>query len=67
MTEFERDTKAIDYCLSIIDQESKPLKRKPGKASIATMAIDRKRDRLDMAKLCNTDVSSDLKEFAKTL
>ena len=51
----------------IIEQQTKPLKRKPGKNSVILMAIDKKRESLDMIKLCTADDTSELNELFKTL
>ncbi len=66
MTDYEKDNQElINSCISIIEAETKPIKRKPVKNAVTTMSIDRKRVELKMAR--NNDIDNDLKEFAKTL
>jgi hypothetical protein len=61
------DDKTIDSCMSIINSETKALKKKPGKASVATMAIDIKRDDMAIARLESATPASELEELFKSI
>jgi hypothetical protein len=66
MTDYEKDNQElISKCINIIEAETKPIKRKPSKNAITTMAIDRKRDALNLEREINFD--SNLENYAKTL
>ena len=65
---FERcDKELLKMCCDVIDAETKKLKRKPNKNAELTMDIDKKRDSLDIDKLCNADDTSYLEDMFKTL
>jgi hypothetical protein len=66
MTDYEKDNQElISKCINIIEAETKSLKVTPVKRAVITMAIDRKRDALFVARKDN--LNSDLEEYAKTL
>ena len=51
------DDKVIDNCMEIINQETKPLKKKPSNKAMVCNNIRIKRDRMEHARLtlaCNT-------------
>lgn len=64
-SEFDRcDRELLKKCVAVFDAETKPLTRKPGKYAVKIMAIDRRHDVLNMARLYNDD-TSDLAGYLK--